>query len=228
MFYRAFLVTFFMCLLSTGFSQPQGWGPKPKPYSWMVGISWNAIVDHGRVFCQPFDINQSWNYEYYPTRIMVDRYLKHGLSVEFSGAYANYKLGKLINDSINRSGMFLAFDFNCKYSFFDLIRPNWVDPYVSLGVGYTMRSAMPTPGALTGNIAFGVNLFVYKGLGFQIQTSGKFGLTSGFMKDGDYFQHNLGLVYKFTPKKRADNSFSKKQYKWTKKKQKYKEPKRKG
>lgn len=225
---KRFIILLLLVSSQLTIAQPLGYGPKPKPYIWMVGVSWNAIVDHGRQFCQPFDINQSWNYEVYPTRVMVDRYLKHGLSVEFSGAYANYKLGKLINDSTNRSGIFLAFDANCKYSFFDLIAPNWLDPYTSLGIGLTQRQAMPVPMTLTGNFAIGVNFYVWKGLGIQVQTSGKFGLTNGFMKDGDYFQHNLGLVYKWTPRKKQDNSFNKRQYKWTHKKQKYKDPKRKG
>lgn len=227
MLHRILLLFCLIFQLSVSYGQPLGYGPKPKPYIWMVGVSWDAVVDHGRDFCQPFDVNQSWNYEVFPTRIMLDRYLKNGLSVEFSGAYANYRAGKLINGETNRSGMFLSFDLNCKYSFFNLIRPNWLDPYTSLGVGFTQRTAMEVPFALTGNIAFGVNFYIYKGLGIQLQTSGKFGIT-GYNDGTSYFQHTAGLVYKFTPKKRQSNEFSKKRYKWTKDKEKYKEPRRKG
>ncbi len=199
-----------------------------KPYSWMIGLSWTAVEDDGRGLCQPFDVAQSWNYEYFPTRILVDKYFKRGLSAEFSGAYVTYRAGKLINDSINRSGVFLALDLNCKYSFYPIVTPRWLDPYVSLGIGMTQRSMMPGVSSVTGNAAVGVNLFFFRGLGFQIQTSGKFALTGGTLAGGNYLQHNLGFVYKFDSGIRGRDNFNKKHYKWTNKKQKYKGNKRGG
>lgn len=193
-----------------------------KPYTWMIGISWTAVEDDGRGLCQPFDVNQSWNYEYFPTRLFVDKYFKYGLSAEFSGAFVTYRAGKLINDSINRSGVFLALDLNCKYSFYPLITPKWLDPYVSLGIGMTQRTAMPGVSALTGNVGLGVNLFFFRGLGFQFQTSGKFAFTGGALAGGNYLQHNVGLVYKFNSGNRGSDNFNKKRYKWTGKKVKFK------
>lgn len=199
-----------------------------KPYSWMIGVSWTAVDDDGRGLCQAFDVAEVWNYEYFPTRIFVDKYLKHGLSVEFSAAYVTYRAGKLINDSINRSGIFLSMDLNCKYSFYPLISQKWLDPYVSLGVGNTQRTGIPQVSTITANIGLGVNMFFYRGLGVQLQTSGKIALTGGFFGEGNYIQHNLGLVYKFNSGSRGRESFSKKRYKWTGKKVKYKGNKRGG
>lgn len=199
-----------------------------KPYSWMIGVSWTAVEDDGRGLCQPFDVVQSWNYEYFPTRIFVDKYFKYGLSAEFSGAFVNYRAGKLINDSINRSGVFLALDLNCKYSFYPLITPRWLDPYVSLGIGMTQRTAMPGITSLTGNVGLGVNLFFYRGLGFQLQTSGKLALTGGAASGGNYVQYQAGLVYKFDSGARGRENFNKRRYKWINKKQKYKGNKRGG
>lgn len=199
-----------------------------KPYSWMIGISWTVVEDDGRGLCQPFDVAQSWNYEYFPTRIMVDKYFKYGLSAEFSGAYVTYKAGKLINDSTNRSGVFLALDLNCKYSFYPLITPRWVDPYVSLGIGMTQRTMMPGVSTITGNVGVGVNLFFFRGLGFQLQTSGKFAFTGGTASGGNYIQHQAGFVYKFNSGSRGRENFNKKRYKWTGKKEKFKGNKRGG
>lgn len=199
-----------------------------RPYSWMIGVSWTAIEDDGRGLCQPFDVNQSWNYEYFPTRIFVDKYFKYGLSAEFSGAYVTYRAGKLINDSINRSGVFLALDLNCKYSFYPLITPRWVDPYVSLGIGMTQRTMMPGVSCVTGNVGIGVNLFFFRGLGFQLQTSGKFAFTGGALAGGNYLQHNAGFVYKFNSGSRGRENFNKRRYKWISKKMKYKGNKRGG
>lgn len=208
-------------------SQPLAWMGKPKPYKWLVGVSWNAVEDDGRGFCQMFDVTQSWNMPAYPTRLVVDRYFKHGLSAEFSGAYNRYLAGKLINGSTNRSGMFLSFDLNAKYSFYDLQQTTWLDPYVSLGVGITQRTAIPQVLCPTANIGAGVNIGIYKGLGIQLQTSAKFGLAGKLFAENDYFQHSAGLVYKFKGDRKS-NDFNKKHYKWTDKKQRYKSGRKKG
>lgn len=208
-------------------AQPLAWMGKPKPYKWLVGVSWNAVEDDGRGFCQMFDVTQSWNMPAYPTRLVVDRYFKHGLSAEFSGAYNRYLAGKLINDSTNRSGMFLSFDLNAKYSFYDLQQTTWLDPYVSLGVGITQRTAIPQVLCPTANIGAGVNIWIYKGLGIQLQTSAKFGLAGKLFAENDYFQHSAGIVYKFKGDRKS-NEFNKKHYKWTDKKQRYKSGRKKG
>ena len=211
------------------FAQPLSWMGETKPYKWMFGIGWNAVDDDGRPFCQPFDVNQSWNYQYYPTRLTVDRYLKRGLSVEFAGAYNNYTAGKLVNNSTNLNGLFLSFDLNCKYSFYNLLRTDWLDPYASLGVGGTYRDAYPTTFQPTLNAALGVNFFFYRGFGLQLQTSGKFGINADFYTTtANYLQHSVGFVYKMTPSTQQKGQGDKKRYGWTKKKYKYKAGKKNG
>ncbi len=193
----------------------------------MFGIGWNAVDDDGRDFCQPFDAKQSWSARPFPTRIVVDKYLKYGMSIEFAGAYNEYKIGKLINDTTNFEGFFLSFDFNAKYSFFNLLSVKWLDPYASLGLGLTQRTAFENPYSFTANVNFGANFWVYKGLGIQLQTSGKIGLTSDILGNSDYFQHTIGIVYK-TKSSRGRNTFNKRRYGWIQKKQRYKSGRRNG
>lgn len=217
---RFLKITAVFCVLSfTVFSQPTYWYGKPKPYKWLVGIGWSAIEDDGRGLCQPFDAAQSWNAEVFPTRLLIDRYLKYNLSAEFSGAYTMYKAGKLINDSINRAGLFLSFDLNCKYSFFRLVGVKWLDPYVSLGIGLTQRTALPQLYTGTINVGLGANFWFYKNFGLQLQTSGKIGIGGA---GSSYMQHSASIVYKVVPQKRSYNSFSKKRYGWIQSKQRYK------
>jgi hypothetical protein len=211
---------FFLIVSSQLSAQPYDWYGEEKPYKWAVGLGWNFVEDDGRMFCQPFDVNQSWNGLPYPTRLTVDRYFKYGLSAEFAGAYMEYKAGKLIQDSTNRSGMFLSFDLNCRYSFYNLIASTVIDPYASLGFGYTQRNAMDKTGTFTGNVAFGVNFWVWKGLGINLQTSGKYGLAGD--PNNSYAQHSIGLIYKFQGSDKNSNDFGKRKYKWIDKKQKYK------
>lgn len=219
--FQAFALLILLSTATSVVGQPQVLLNR-KPYSWMVGLSWTAIEDDGRGLCQPFDVAQSWNFEYFPTRIFVDKYFKKGFSAEFSAAFVNYREGKLINGQTDRRGVFLGIDLNAKYSFYPLISQGWLDPYVSLGLGVTQRTALPQLSTLTGNIGLGVNFRIYRGLGFQLQTSGKVALTGGFFGDGNYLHHQAGLIYKFDDNSPRRENFNKKRYKWTKKKVRYK------
>lgn len=208
-------VTFFAA------AQPTWWMGQKRPYKWMIGGGWNAVDDDGRDVCQPFDAGQSWHYPLFPSRIMADRYLKKGLSLEFAGAYNNYSSSKLVNDTTGLSGLFISADLNTKFSFYQLFYPmKWFDPYASLGLGITHRDAYRQTVTGNLNVCVGFNFWVYRGLGIQIQTSGKLAINGQFFNtDADYMQHTLGVVYKF-PEDRYRTPYGRK-YKWTKSRQKY-------
>lgn len=214
-------LAFLCCFLLTGttlFAQPLWWMGQKKPYKWQFGLGWNAVDDDGRAFCQPFDVKQSWNLPVFPSRIMVDRYLKKGFSIEFAGAYNNYLDTKLINDTVGLSGVFISTDLNAKLSFYQLIGLPWLDPYVSLGIGATDRQSMyPKTFLPNANASLGVNFWVWRNWGIQLQTSAKFGITSGFPNDeSDYLQHTAGIMYRVVDRNHFHSSPHKKRYKWTK------------
>lgn len=210
---------FLLCISFKMSAQPYDWYGEEKPYKWAVGLGWNFVEDDGRGFCQPFDVKQSWNSLPYPTRLTIDRYFKSGLSAEFAGAYTQYKMGKLIQDSVNYEGMFLSFDLNCRYSFYNLITSTVLDPYASLGFGLTQRSMLDKPLAFTGNAAIGCNFWVWKGLGINTQISYKYAVTMS--NNPDYMQYSVGLIYKFKGKEEGNN-FGQRKYKWIDRKMKYK------
>lgn len=219
------LILCLLLLIATSFSmaQPASWMGKKKPYKWQFGLGWNAVEDDGRGFCQPFDVNESWNIPVFPSRFMADRYLHKGFSVELAGAYNDYKSGKLINSSTNLSGLFIAVDLNGKFSFYQLLQPRkWLDPYVSLGVGGTYREAHPQNFVPTANLGAGVNFWVLKSWGIQLQASSKFGINEDFFTtNANYMHYSASILYKIQGDQR-DNSFSKKRYKWTKSRPKFK------
>lgn len=216
--------TLLIVLLFQGFAafaQPHSWMPQPKPYTWMFGLGWNAVDDDGRPFCQPFDAPQSWHLLPYPTRLNVDRYLNRGFSVEFTGAYNRYNGANLVNGSTGLGGTFISLDLNGKYSFYNLLRTTWLDPYVSLGFGGTIRPSNFVP---TLNSAIGVNFWVYKNWGVQLQTSAKFGITSNFYRtDANYLQHSAGIVYKIEPGTKKNKSNDKPRHRWIRKKKSYRD-----
>lgn len=210
-------VSFTMSFASS-FAQPSGSMIPKKPYKWQFGLGWNAVEDDGRGFCQPFDVKQSWNIPVFPSRLMVDRYLDKGLSVEFAGAYNYYKEDKLVNDTTNLSGLFISADLNCKYSFYELLQVKWFDPYLSLGAGFSQRDVYADPAGVTANVSAGTNFWIVRNWGIQLQASAKLGIGGSIRNN--YAQYTAGLVYKLTDDN-GRSAFSKKRYKWTKSRPRY-------
>ena len=58
----------------------------------------------------------------------------------------------------------------------------------------------------------GCNFWFSKVIGLQLQSGGKFGLTSPFMGKSNYMQHSVGLVFRFETLASQKSEFSKKRY----------------
>lgn len=194
----------------------------------MVAVGWNAVDDDGRDFSYMLDYKNSWNYLPYPTTLSVDRYIKWGMSIDAQAAFNIYDSTKIINGERNKPGYFGSFDANFKYSFYKFLQPmKWWDPYVSSGIGFVFRESYEDNIVPTFNITLGMNFWI-KNFGIRLQTAGKLGLNADIWNThADYVQHSASLVYRFPDRVKKDNSFNKKQYKWTKKSPKYKGGKKK-
>ena len=203
-----------------------------KPYKWMFGVSWAAIDDNGSKFTKLFDVKNSWNLLPYPSSLTVDRYFKYGWSMEFGATYSKYKLGKLINDSTNFQGTFFNFDASAKYSFSQLYAPRaqWLDPFLTAGIGYTYRQEGAATHAPTVNLGGGVNFWLYKGIGIRLQSSAKLGVYPGFWDTPEnYLQHTAGLVFKVgAGKNNRNKDFQRQKNQWIHKGGKRYKPKKGG
>ncbi|MCH2230507.1 MAG: hypothetical protein MK105_09195 [Crocinitomicaceae bacterium] len=213
-----FLILLFLGLLNTVFAQPHKTIKKYKPYKWMIGASWTAIDDDGRKFAGLFDYSKSWNILPYPSKISVDRYLKHGWSIEGSATYSEYKLGKMVQCSTDVSSILASFDINAKHSFYTYYAPRhrWIEPYFSMGIGYTYRSsARVAEHVPTVNLGFGLNFWFSKNIGIQLHSHGKLGVYPGFWDSHtSYFQHSAGLLFRWQNKKTKKSDFKRKKNKW--------------
>lgn len=221
--YLIFLL--FSAVTFQSLAQPYSWMGKPRPYRFMFGLGLAAIDDDGRPYGQPFDVNESWNYLPYPTRIVFDKYLGKGMSLDFSGTYMQYSNSKLVNGATGKGGLFIAADANFKFSFLDIIGTNWFDPYVALGAGVTHRNAYSPNLTTNANATVGMNFWVSQRFGIQLQSSGKFGIRSNFYRtDANYLQHTFSILYRVGEKEdRVQSNFSDKpRYKEYFKKHKYK------
>lgn len=220
---NVFAISFVLFASHLLYAQPTSINRNRDPYKWMIGVSWNVVNDNEEKLPNLYDVSKSWNYVYFPSRLAVDRYLKRGWSWEAIGAYNNYTSSKIINDSTGRTGIFLSGDFHIKYSYNHLLKKNkWFDPYYSFGLGFTYRKALSKPLTPTFNAAFGSNFWFAKQWGAQVQITGKLALVPDiYVSRYDYFQYNVGVVYRKNATKRRPNTH-KKRYGWTKDKQRFK------
>lgn len=215
---RNLIIVLFIFLDFCISAQPAAQYRKRDPYKWMFGVSWNAIDDNGSAYTYLFDVEGSWNYEYFPTRIFIDKYIYKSWSFEGSAAFNRYTPSKLINDTTGLNGIFVCGDLNMKYSFNRYMKQmKWFDPYISAGVGVTYRDTRQFPVTPTVNVNIGANFWFSRKFGFQLQTAGKLAIVSDlYVSDADYTQHSIGLVYRFSPKKGSSSGYRKPQHKWTK------------
>lgn len=217
------LVVVLLCVVNTG--QTQNF-KKVKPYSWMLGVYWNAMEDDGYRYEKLVDFHNSWNMPVFPSSINADFYIQKGMSIDVVASYNQYSAGKIINLDTNRSGKAFALSTHFKYSFGFLMRQQIVDPFVFGGIGYTGREAIWPQNMLSGNIGAGVNVMIWRGLGIQIRTTGKVGLLPEiYTAEFDYMHHHFGLIYKFPELTGGYSDFHKRKYKWGHKNYRYRKPK---
>lgn len=191
----------------------------------MIGVNWMVIDDNGDQFGKLFDFSNSWNFLPYPTRVTCDKYFNYGWSLEAGVGFMQYKPGKIINDSTNVSGFHINLDIQVKKSWYYRFgrKARWIDPYITFGLGHTMRTAGANEQVPHLTAGIGVNFWATKWLGFQLSGQGKLAIFPLFWTAHDnYLQYNAGLVLRFSKKKKKDNSFRKKKNKWHHKNTKYK------
>ena len=181
--------------------------PKPqKPTSlWIVGLGFNVVDDDGHKLRNLFDVKNSWNMVYFPSRMSIERTMQQGFSVEAAATYNQLKAGKTINGAINKkTSNYEALDVSVKYNlqcFFDCSK-FWIRPYILAGYGYTDRGiptvhyydsrVATTTGSFTSNIGLGFNVWMNKDFAISFQSIGKFvNKTSS-----NQMQHSITVIYK--------------------------------
>lgn len=186
-------------------------------YAWMFGISYTALDDDGNsaAFYDP----SNWHTNVFPSRIFADKYIYKGWSTELALSFNQYNPKKAVNLQMGKTGFFLATDANIKYSLNKLLGEGAIDPYVTTGLGLSIRNcddslvANVTP---TLNLGVGVNFWLSNSVGIQLQSSGKIGLTSDLFGYADYMQHSIGVVVRIEEAGPPTTEFGKKRYHFNK------------
>lgn len=216
------LLVFSLTSLSDLSAQPTYWLNQKKSYNWMLCGGWNFVDDDGQGYKELLAIRNSWQMVPYPSYISVDRFTRKGWSWVATASYNQYNPKKLYNNEYGHFGYLVSADFAFKFSFYPWMR-GILDPYFFGGAGATYRSVKSVaPIVPTIDGGLGLNFWIRKRLGIQVQSTAKLGvdLTNPVKSNTNYLQHSVGLVYKPQAGK-PRNRFRKKQYKWTHTKQRY-------
>lgn len=189
-----------------------------SPYTWKIGVGWSFVDNDGRSHSHFLDLKGAWLMHPYPTHLLVDRYIKHGISLELGASFNQFTGTKMVNNAYP-SGMMFSSDLTARYSFYQFLQPmRWFDPYVGIGVGATYINAGSTGFYPTANGVIGTN-FWFGNFGVRLQGALKFGLVSDiYYNNTNYLHYTAAALYRFQKKDKRDNSFNKPKHKWARKK----------
>jgi hypothetical protein len=223
------LVTFLFLMLAVINieAQPTKSITNKDSYGWMFGLSWVLTDDDGEAY-NPFLI-ENLHSHLFPSKITIDKYIYNGWSAETVLAYSTYNPQKTTNDQDSISGSLFSMDFHGKYSFYKLLNSGVIDPYVTSGLGISIRNNNDENAKAlnpTLNIGLGLNFWITQNIGIQLNSTAKIGMID-FFKSSDYMQHSVGIVARFESLKATDNQFNKSKYKISKKRKKMKHTKKK-
>lgn len=213
------LSLFFVCTSETIFSQSDYLKFRSySPYTWMIGAGWSFVDNDGRSHSHFLDVQGAWLMHPYPTHLIVDRYLKHGFSLELAASFNQFSGNKMVNGAYP-SGMMFSSDLTARYSFYQFLQPvRWFDPYLGIGAGLTYLDTGSTGFYPTANGVVGANFWIGN-VGIRVQGALKFGITANmYYNDTNYLHYTGSLLYRFQKKYKKDNSFQKSKHKWAKKK----------
>jgi hypothetical protein len=158
-------------------------------------------------FSQLFAVKNNWNMLSTISYVSVSKYLGDNFSFGVSGSLN--KIDKLVEYTpangyvVNNPGnlSYYGIDATLKYSFQSLIKSKIIDPSVSLGLGF---STLGDNNYRTVNPGAGVTLWFSDNVGLELATRYKksFGNrgTAVSLDSPSFFQHSLGLVFKFGEK----------------------------
>ncbi len=184
------------------------------PNIWRFGLGWNFVEDDGYPFSRLFNFSESWNYLFYPTQLTIERPKEKALDWYAQISYTKFKSGKLINKTpLQGSAIFISADFNWKYdpSYHFIMGP--IQPYPCFGLGFTYNGASDQPVTFTLNTGVGARYWLNKNLGFYIQSSAKWGLSSPlFTSKKNYLHHSFGFLITFEKGEKFECLFCKPKY----------------
>ena len=179
---------------------------KNNPWQITVGVNavdalgtGNQVGNEDIGFSRLYDVGGEWSVSPATSMLSVGRYLGNNFSVGVAGTFN--RLDKW-NTGVQKATatselMYYGLDGMVKYSLADLVNSNKLEPFVSLGGGYTWMEQPGTElaGLATLNGTVGVTYWFNDFIGITAQS----GLKNSFDEVVlvDHFQHSVGVTIKF-------------------------------
>jgi len=159
--------------------------------SWAIGVGLTAIDDDGRDVKSPKNMFNGFNMLPFPSSINFEYYFNKNVSLELCESISSYNIGEMVDGyRTTKNIFFMSIDMNAKYHFTNLFKKHsWFDPYLSAGLGGTLRTKFFVPTLHPGG---GVNFWITDRFAANLQSFAKFSLSSNGSK---YFQHSLGVKF---------------------------------
>ncbi len=163
---------------------------------WAIGVGINAVdlypvgedAPQGGYFDEYFNFGDHYNILPSLSSISVSRYLSDGFI--FTAAGTINEIDKF-GDATAADLSYYAVDGTVKYSFGNLLKASWIEPYLGVGGGYTWVDEI---GAGTLNGTAGFNFWFSENIGLTVQSSYKHAFEDYL---STHFQHTVGLAMKF-------------------------------
>ena len=188
-------ITLFVFTLIIGFNHLNA---QDNNNPWAIGIGINAvdfypsnsgIAGHGTWFSEFVNVSDHYNIMATLSKITISKYIAEGFSFEVGGA-----LNKISKDGDNSAPnlSYFGLDGALKYDLNGFIgETSWVNPYASVGGGYTW---LDNSGTGTFNAGLGFNFWLNEKFGLNLESKYKHTFESNLTQ---HFQHSLGFIFKF-------------------------------
>jgi len=162
-----------------------------------VQYGWSAIDDDGKPFKELLNVS-NWNIGFLPSRVAVLKSFHPLLKAKLDFAFNGYEQKTIIDNEIKiTKGNFFTTDLGVQVNYHKIIGTQKIlDPYTTVGFGYTKRNIAKFPNTGTLNLTLGTNIWPIEFLGIYIESAAKIGLVNPFIKNAsNYFQHSIGVTY---------------------------------
>ncbi len=170
---------------------------------WAVSIGVNAVdlyptggdeIYQGGIFDEYFNVTDHWNILPSISKLSVGRYIGDGFTLTVAGTVNKIeKLGELEDGTEVTADDLTYFgaDARISYSFKNILKSKWFDPYLGVGGGYTWIDDI---GAGTLNGSVGVNLWATENLAVNFQSTYKHSFEDYL---ATHLQHSIGVTFAF-------------------------------
>lgn len=188
-----YLLLIIICIHGISYSQ---YHKRDNP--WVLGAGINIIDDSGTGLSGKFNFTENYNYSA-PISVSLEKRYHDDYGIALMFSHNRFLEGKRVNALIlDEEISFYAIDANFKY----YISNNWQYAYRAMYEGYLTTgggiSVYEGERATIVNAGLGINIYLSERIRLNLQGLAKFYPGSQNLLASNYFQYNIGLIFRLT------------------------------